>query len=246
MAGKLKLSLNRLCSLFCEDDQLYGDISIDYPSMLLTSGGIEFSDTESIDVDVRIRGYSLNDEEKEVAWMRLKMVSGDSLDEIFDLCDALSEDSYGMWESVSAYARSKKMLISGEDRLSLSRARAVTLCEFRTFYVSPEFRGKGISKALISFIPLVLEKLMRCPGMIFLFAHVNPFKEQVPLEQLRDVFESGSEAPYMNGEDPEGVGKIAEKALENAGFAKVDKDRNYVATIRSIKQACGGTLPLRI
>lgn len=246
MAGKLKLSLNKLCGLFCDGDQLYADINVDYPCMTLTDCGIEFSSLESVNADICIRGYDLNDSERKIAWMELRMVSGDSLDGVFELCDDLSEDSCGMWESVDTYARTRKRLISGEDRLKLARASAVTLCEFRTFYVSPEFRGKGISKALISIIPLVLEKLMRCPGMIFLFAHVNPFKEQVPLEQLRDVFKSGSEIPYMNGEDPEGVGKVAEKALEKAGFAKVDKDRNYVATIRSIKQACGGAMSLRI
>lgn len=246
MTGKLKLSLNRLCSIFCEGDSLYADISVNYPYMELSDCGIGFSDIESVVVNIEIRGYDLNDVEKKVAWIELRMVSGDSLDGAFELCDDLSEDSYGMWESVNTYVRSRKKLISEEDRLNLSRTSAVTLCELRTFYVSPEFRGKGVSKALIAIIPLVMEKLMRCPGMIFLFAHVNPFRDQVSLEQFWDTFKAGEGTLYMNGDDPEGIGKIAEKALVGAGFAKVDKDRNYVATVRSIKQACGGAIPLKM
>ena len=160
---------------------------------------------------------------RKVAKLELRIRKYSDIDQMLLIADMEADD---MDSAESARAYMEKSCIEGQD--------GFFVCKMHTFYISPEYRGMGISKLCYAFIPRLLSSNLNIDSAI-VTACVNPYANQESLNA--SDFEPGgyimadSKTPEANR-----VIKTAAMALERAGFTAVDKTKKrYAASTDALR-----------
>lgn len=170
--------------------------------------------------------YDEEDDDKDVvvAFMNLNIVVFDSLEEAWDLADAEGEDEASSTEYAIRYIYDAK----NDGRNGYIEINDFYVaCDLKNLYISPKFRGKGVSKAITLLIPEIVHEVGY--GAAVITTYLNPFAKQVELtEDMQfDPNEFGGYSLEDGTLDPEII-KNASKSLKDCGFA--DYGDNHFVT----------------
>ncbi len=103
----------------------------------------------------------------------------------------------------------------------------IQICDLHNFYVSPKYRGKGVSEALTLRLPQIIEELSPASAT-YISTYINPFVDQLDIGLAKELNERGF-GGYSKGMDVDmdEVRAAAKKSLERCGFVNVGND-HYV------------------
>ena len=167
------------------------------------------------------------DDEKEVSLARIELRLGKFRNEDELLVDSDEDVDFG--GSASSLKQYVELYKNGDYKDVSDSWCFIYLCELHTFYISPEFRGKGLSKYFLAIIPRLLEMLfgIKNAGIV---AEINPFRRQGSLNTKRKFKSNGYQD---DNKDPLLVERV-EKSLKSMGFKKVSDDLNYVTDMEKL------------
>ena len=108
----------------------------------------------------------------------------------------------------------------------------INVCEIHTLYISPSYRGSGLSKHLFLMIPELLGTYTGREFAIFTI-YVNPFKEQADLSESECEPEKYG---YADNEADKHLLEVMRAALISAGFVPTDDTgKRYAADADAIR-----------
>ena len=168
------------------------------------------------------------DDEDAVAYMELRVCWYPGISNILDISD---EDADSEESAATAMAYIKDGIEEDDD---VWEDEEIVVCEIHTFYISPDYRGMGLSKRLMLMIPYLLECYINCSDAV-VTAYVNPFKNQectADSEPVRTKREYGYDCA------DEELLSTMRKALTGIGFEDVmGNGRNYATDLKELASA---------
>ena len=180
-------------------------------------------------VDFYIRLYPEEDEEKEVniARMDLRTANFDDVEEL--LVDSDEDADFG--SSASTLVDYIQNFREYDYEWVEDANDKIVLCELHTFYISPEYRGKGLSKYFLAAIPTLLDMIcgIKSAGVV---ATINPFLHQGSLNSKRKFKSNGYQHEKKN---PKLVEQI-DRSLTSAGFKKISEKLEYATDLYELKR----------
>ncbi|WP_026653426.1 GNAT family N-acetyltransferase [Butyrivibrio proteoclasticus] len=167
-------------------------------------------------------------EYEKVAFMKLLIQTHKSLEEAMKISDARGGDEYSATNCAAYYYNN--FMDEADIACFEENECQVPICEMHNLYISPKFRGKGLSEALIMQLPNILAELGYTDAIIT--TYINPFKEQKELSEVKELSSESFGGYCDNGEETisvdKNVVKAAEKFLKKCGFE--DCGNRYYAT----------------
>ena len=158
-----------------------------------------------------------------------------NFDEAVEFMEECSGDTCGAAETaLSYYKKYPKRCRCIRNHLDWDCGAEVI--ELHTFYVSPEFRGKGVATSILLHLPELLRQLNHDQGIIT--AYINPFNNQT--KSLSDKnngnwckgdFEDKGIERYsrMKTEESKEIAEALKHIFEKCGFSKIGEAGEYYA-----------------
>ncbi len=166
-----------------------------------------------------------SDEEVTFAFLTLKFQEYADIEDAYEYSDYRGGDEYSSVECACRFLK------ENEDYYSeiLAENGCITICEMHNLYVSPRFRGRGISEAIKAMLSALIMELGY--GSAVVVTYINPFKDQtdIPDKSRLCAEDFGG---YVNDDkeiDPE-LYSIMGKSLKHCGFIDMG-ERYYLTTL---------------
>ena len=194
----------------------------------------ELTDEELTDEELADEGED-DDPYVPIAMAEIWTANFEDFDEAVEYMDDCSGDACGAAETALSYYKKypKRCKHLKNDMVWGCGAEVI---ELHTFYVSPEFRGKGIATSILLKLPELLGQLNIEQGIIT--AYINPFINQTKslsdkdsVKWFKGYFEDKVVERYsrMKTEESKEISKALEHIFEKCGFSKMGEDSEYYA-----------------
>ncbi len=157
-----------------------------------------------------------------IAFIKLNLFRYTDIDTAVEYIDEVGYDEMDAVQYVSRYLDQLK-----EDEDIEAATLHFQICELHNFYVSPKFRGKGVSEALTLRLPQIIEEIAPY-DTTYISTYINPFNEQKEISEADALTETGFGGYVGKSNAQNDIKEAAKKSLKRCGFRDVGDD-HYVA-----------------
>lgn len=167
------------------------------------------------------------DEDEPFAFLILNVQQYGDIEEAYDIADHKGGDEFDTAEYACEYLKKNE----GFYEQVVSSEGCVTICEMHNLYISPKYRGRGISEAIKLMLPKILFEIGY--GDAVFVTYINPFIKQTEIADRTSLCAESFGGYVNNGEIDKNLLEVMEKSLKKCGFKDIG-DRHYAATTTEI------------
>lgn len=177
------------------------------------------------------------DEDEPFAFLILNVQQYEDIEEAYDIADHKGGDEYDSTEYACKYLKDNASFLDEMTELE----QRITICEMHNLYISPKYRGRGISEAIKLILPKILFEIGY--GDAVFVTYINPFTVQTDITEKTSLCAESFGGYVNNGEIDKNLLEVMEKSLKKCGFKDVG-DRHYAATTLELIDVAEKEMPV--